>query len=191
MYHIVQHLVHGDYKNTLNMLTTMLEISEKKTVVELGCGDGGFSKFFIKKGLQYYGIDNNSSRIKVAQKKAPQGKFFVGDVENFDFSIITKCNLFFCHSLLHHLDDNQCNKLIKNILSLNENIKIVVVEPVRPETWYSNPIRTIIANLDDGNYIRTLDEWKKLLGPWIKKIEIVNKLPRWPELTLFAQLSSN
>jgi len=169
MYYIVQHLVHGDYKNTLNRLTTMLDIGENKVVVELGCGDGGFSEFFIKKGLQYYGIDNNSARIRVAQKKMPYGKFFVADVENFDFSTLPHCNLFFCHAVLHHIDDNQCNKLIKNILSLDENVKFVIIEPIRPETWYSNPVSTIIANLDDGNYTRTLGEWKKMLGPWIKK----------------------
>jgi len=187
-YHVVQCIAHGNYGKTLKKLERFLDASPGDIVVEVGCGDSGFAKYFINHGCKYYGIDSDEQRIKIAQKKIPEGFFICADLMNFDFSTLPTCNNYFCYGVLHHLDDNQCNKLIKKIMVISDNIKFVAMEPIRPFPWYTNPIATFCVNMDDGNYIRTYDSWTELYGTWLKKSEIKSELPRWPVRYLFALL---
>ena len=190
MYHIVQCLVHGNYEKTLKILSKMLDIENGDIIVELGSGDGGFSRNILQMGCQYYGIDADEERVKIAQQNIPKASFFASDLIDFDFSTIPITKQYFCHGLLHHLDDEQCKKLIKKIIGIDDNVRFVTIEPVRPITWYSNPIGTIVSNMDDGDYIRTIDSWKELFNPWLSKLEILNLFPRWPIPFVFCLLES-
>jgi len=76
IYHLVQYLVHGNYNKTLKKLCNTLNIKKGNVVVELGSGDGGFSKFLLKMGCQYYGIDSDEERIKIAKQKRTQCKLY-------------------------------------------------------------------------------------------------------------------
>jgi len=189
LYHFVQYVAHGNYASTLNRLNKMLCVHHGDVVVELGCGDGGFAEYFLKQGCKYFGIDQDEERIIIAKKKILEGSFITGNLMNFDFNSIPKSKHYFCHGLLHHLDDEQCHKLIKRVMSINNDMKFVTIEPIRPNPWYSNPIATFLANMDDGDYIRTHNSWKNLLNEWLKKSETMNRLPpRWLVPAMFALL---
>ena len=190
MYQLALQIACGNFSETLKRLYKMLNIKKGDVVVELGSGVGGFSKFLLKEGCQYYGIDNNEERVKIAKQKEPNANFITADLMNFDFSTLPKSNQFFCHALLHHFDDEHCTKLIKRIIQIHEDIKFVAIEPVRPYPWYSNPIGTIISNMDDGDYIRSINSWKELFSPWLSKLEILSRLPRWPVPAVFGLLTS-
>jgi len=188
LYHVVQIVAHGDYSKTLTKLYSLLNINHGDVVVELGCGDGGFAKYFLNKGCKYFGIDLDKERIKIAQQKNPEGKFFASDLMDFDWTSLPQSKKYCCKGLLHHLSDEQCKKLIKKVTSLNKEIKFLAVEPIRPNTWYSNPLGTFFANMDDGKYIRKINPWKELFGPWLETIETMSRRPRWPVDALFAIL---
>ncbi len=56
-------------------------------VLDIGCGYGRLSDFFVSRGCRYYGIDVNSSAIEAARKEFPGngGEFLVGNVEKTYF----------------------------------------------------------------------------------------------------------
>ena len=190
IYDIVQHIAHGNHNETLKKLHKMLDVKKEDVVIELGSGSGGFSKYFLDIGCQYYGFDSDKGRVEMSKQKEPNANFIAADLTDFDFTTIPYSNHFFCNSLLHHLDDEQCKILIKKITEINDDVKFVIIEPIRPSLKYTNPIGTFICNMDDGNYIRTLNSWKKLFSPWLSNIEVQNRLPRWPVSAVFSLLVS-
>lgn len=183
-YGTLQYLVHGNYKKTLPRLQRFLGFGNGDIVVELGCGAGSFSEYFIKQGCTYYGIDKDAERIEVAEKNRNDGFFILTDLMAFDFSSLPPCKHFFCHGVLHHLDNDQCHQLIERVTNLGSDVKFVAIEPIRPDHWYLNPIGTIVSNLDEGNYIRTIISWKELYSSRLEQSYIMPLLPRWP-LKLF------
>lgn len=62
-------------------------------VLDIGCGYGRLSDFFVSRGCRYYGIDVNSSAIEAARRNAVAkrefhrnySEFLVGDVEKTYF----------------------------------------------------------------------------------------------------------
>lgn len=188
LYHLTQRIVHGNYYNSLRILEELLELKQNDTVVELGCGDGILASYFIDRGYRYYGIDVDIERIKKAQKIAG-GHFFASDLLQFDFSNIPPSTKFFCYGVLHHLSDNQCIQLLNKITSLRKDIRFAIIEPVRPSTWQSNPFSSIVFRFDDGKYIRTLESWKKICNPFLKKVELKKLSARWPIDIIIALLS--
>jgi len=184
-YHLVQLIAHGNYKETLAKLDQLLEIKKGEIIVELACGDEGFSEYYINKGCEYYGIDVNKERIKIAQEKNSKGHFFTSDILEFDFKKIPPTNKYFCHGFLHHLNDRQCIQLVNKITHLRNDVIFVAIEPIRVKHWYHNPLAWIIVNMDDGKYIRTLDKWYSLLNPWKGKVEILSRLLRHNDQVLF------
>lgn len=55
-------------------------------VLDLGCGNGRFLKYFGEKMTDYYGVDVSVNLIKIAKKIYPQAKFTVADALNLPFS---------------------------------------------------------------------------------------------------------
>jgi len=187
-YHFVQWLAHGNYKNTLKRLDEFLEIKKNDNIIELGCGDGGFANHFINSNYNYYGVDVDVDRIKVAQEKIPRAKFFASDILKFDLRTLPANSKIFCHGVLHHIKDEECKKLIENVLELKNDMFFVAIEPIRSKHWYTNPIGTFLTQIDDGKYIRTFDEWMNLFKNLIERKEIMSQLPRWPVDALFVKL---
>ncbi len=179
LYHIVQKIAHGNYEDKLESLFKLLDAKKEDIIIELGCGVGGFSNYVLKRGFQYYGIDMDQERVEIAKQKEPKATFITSDLTKFDFLSIPNSKKFFCMEVLHHLDDEQCKKVINNVTQIHNNVKFVAIEPIRPELQYTNPIGTFVADHDDGNYIRKLEEWKILFEPWLKEI-IILKNYRWP-----------
>ena len=188
MYHLAQYITCGNYGDTLKKLYEFLNIKSGDVVIELGSGDGGFSKYLIQKGCKYYGIDLDKDRVKIAKQKEPGANFIAADLLNFDFTTLPSSTKYFCHGVLHHLDDSKCKELFKKVTSIREYIQFVAIEPVRPDRWYTNPVGTLISNMDEGNYVRTLNSWSELFQPWLKKMDVLSRMPRWPIPAVFALL---
>ena len=55
-------------------------------VLDLGCGNGRFHNSFIKKDVQYIGIDPSEKLIDIARKNHPSGNFQVASGDSLPFS---------------------------------------------------------------------------------------------------------
>lgn len=90
-------------ENVVNNIEKTLNLKSSDRILEIGCGAGYLSNYFIQKKYCYTGIDYSENMIKTCKKKY-RSNFYVGNALNldfkddsFDFTII--------YSVLHYLDN--------------------------------------------------------------------------------------
>src|SRR5579864_588814 len=55
---------------------------KRRTILDLGCGNGSLSHELSKLGFEVSGIDRSDSGIQIARQAFPEVRFSVGDVED-------------------------------------------------------------------------------------------------------------
>ena len=58
---------------------------KKKKILDAGCGEGRFSRYFIENGYDITGMDFSEEYVRVAKKNLKKGKFVVGSVTRIPF----------------------------------------------------------------------------------------------------------
>jgi SAM-dependent methyltransferase len=180
IYSGLQNFVHRGHRGTFDLLARLLEINPGETVVEIGCGTGILAHHFVGRGYDYWGIDLDPGRIAIARQQTPEAHFLICDALAIEHAGLPHFQRAFIHGVLHHLNDSQTRKIIGHILSLGRDMTLVVIEPFRRPRWWNNPLGALIARLDEGRYVRTLEEWRDLFGPNIEVWATRNLWPRWP-----------
>lgn len=80
--------VEGDYARRFILDAPMLkraELSEARTVLDVGCGEGRFCRMLAAKGLNTVGIDPAEALIREAQRLHPRGAYRVAGAEDLPF----------------------------------------------------------------------------------------------------------
>jgi len=98
-------------------------------VLDLGCGNGRFLPAIRERGGRYFGIDNSTELIKIAQSRYPNENFQVADALDLPFA-----NNFFdqvyCIAVLHHIPSKDLRlkalKQIKKVLKPGGNLILTV-----------------------------------------------------------------
>jgi SAM-dependent methyltransferase len=99
------------YSEYLNgpALKRMIGDVEKKKVLDVGCGEGYFSRYFAKAGAQVTGIDLSDDLIKAAaedEERHPLGvKYFVADAANLNMLRSDSFDLAYCYMALLDIRD--------------------------------------------------------------------------------------
>lgn len=139
--------------------------SKKDYVLDYGCGVGFFSKIFNKR--KYIGLEINSNFIKRA-KKINRGYRFKNFNEKKLEKYIKNVDAVLINNVLHHMSDKQIKDSIYFIKknSKKKKIKLIAIEPVFPKEFFS--LQFFMKALDIGNYIRTINEYKKQLKKYSK-----------------------
>ena len=101
-------------------------------IIDLGCGNGRDTFFFLKHSIQSIGIDQSEIVIEGNKAKSAKlgfdGSFFIGDFSNFDFNAI--CDgpySIYSRFTLHAINYKEEDKLFKHIIS-NINLKYLFIE---------------------------------------------------------------
>lgn len=71
-------------------------------VLDIGCGNGRLSHFLKNEPVNYIGIDNNRTMLKIAKKKNPKAKFRYGDICKLPFPA-RSFDTVWSIAVLHHL----------------------------------------------------------------------------------------
>lgn len=77
-------------------------LNSKDRVLDLGCGNGRFYESFVKREVEYLGVDPSANLINIAKKNHSQGNFQVASGDSLPFSD----NYFdkvFSIAVLHHI----------------------------------------------------------------------------------------
>lgn len=131
---------------------------DKASILDIGCGPATNADCFT--GWKYLGVDLNPEYIKVAASKFPHLNFAVADAAKLDLDG-EKFDVVLINSLMHHLNDAECDDLLRGIKpALNENSVIIVQEPITPGK--RKRIMRFLMKQDRGDYFRPLEEWKKV-----------------------------
>ena len=94
------------YSEYLNgpALKRMIGDVEGKKVLDIGCGEGYFSRFFAKTGAEVTGIDLSDALVKAAvdeEERHPLGiKYFAADVANLNMLKSENFDIAFCYMAL-------------------------------------------------------------------------------------------
>lgn len=72
-----------------------------KKILDVGCGPGRDSKFFVDKGFEVEGIDTSVEFVRMATKNVHQGKFYQMDMRDIEFPENSFDGIWVCASFLH------------------------------------------------------------------------------------------
>ncbi|MDQ6802409.1 MAG: class I SAM-dependent methyltransferase [Acidobacteriota bacterium] len=92
----VQHADTNDYRNGL-LMPFMLELLgdvRGMTILDLGCGEGGYSRELTARGAKVVGVDGSSRLVEIARQRAPGIQYVVANanaleaIESESFEIV-------------------------------------------------------------------------------------------------------
>lgn len=161
------------YERQVNSLSLLALSDNHGTAIDLGCGDGRFTKDIASRYKNVVGVDYSNEMLKVAKLHCPDARFILSDLETNFPKFNTKADLVICKLLLMYI------KNIDNIAGrsydvLNKN-GIIVISVTHPLKWVSESLK---GNIKNPNYLGYLSEteipWKiandkNLLSPFINR----------------------
>lgn len=144
-------------------LLAYVKFESIESALDLGCGPGTNAKYFS--GIRYVGVDLNSRYIAYAQKHF-SGSFIAADATDFSAERET-FDLILINSLMHHLDDDACRRLLKNAKkSLSSRGAVHILDAIRNE---KPSLSRVLADLDRGHYMRAPDRWESIIGAFFQE----------------------
>ena len=86
-----------------------------KNALDIGCGDGRYLLFLVKRGFRITGLDSSPTAISMAKKALePSGQLIVADMFDYPYPTNTY-DLVISHAALHHGLKTQVISLLKKI----------------------------------------------------------------------------
>ena len=136
---------------------------------DIGCSDGLLAQSINLDNTKYFGYDIDAININSAKKKIKNSKnitFYCKSIDNITV-INKKKKLFTLLGVFHHLNDQQIINFTKK---LSKNDHVIALDGFYHQN--QNIISIILKRLDQGNFIRDYNGYKKLLKNFIfsKKI---------------------
>lgn len=155
VYSFFQSLV-GAFRSRRRVIRDHLRPRPGDSVLEVGCGPGEFFEYFPNE-INYTGFDLSQSYIDFAQRKYAHrrnAQFHCADVSEFALNDPGRFDICFAAGVLHHLSDEECNKLFKTAQSaLKKGGRFVSIDPVFVEG--QSRIAKYIISKDRGQNVRT------------------------------------
>lgn len=139
-----------------------------ESILDVGCGTGDMAQ--LLEGSNYVGLDTNKSYIETAiARSGGRGKFIhakAGDLPALGLSEFDKVILV---GILHHLDDAEASILMAALpTAMKPGAKLIAIE----NAWDPHQATTarVLLALDRGRYVRSVDEYERLVNPYFDKI---------------------
>jgi len=98
---------------------------KRKKILDAGCGEGRFSKYFIDSGANITSMDFSEEYIHLNEKNIPNGKFTVGSVTNIPFPSNTFDYIFTVDVLQHVPNLKKALQEFQRVLKKNGTLIIV------------------------------------------------------------------
>lgn len=147
IFNLAQFILEGDYSDFLKRA-----VKTSGKTLDIGCGTGEFCK--VIEG-EYTGIDLNEGHIRYASKKYgnKKRKFLVMDARKIPFPK-KRFNNSLIINIMHHCPKKDFIEVLRSSEKVTRD-QIIILDMVPPKY---NPISKTLYKLDQGKYIRTLDE---------------------------------
>ncbi len=91
----------------------LLDLPKDSFIVDCGCGNGELTAKIKEKGYRVLGLDGSENMIALAKKNHPDIEFKYGDIVNFKLD--KKADGIFSNAVLHWIDKNKQEIMLKNI----------------------------------------------------------------------------
>lgn len=130
----------------LDQIQKLMIYQQQKTILDIGCGVGLFTKSWIDNGFDYTGIDQINYAVEIAKTKYPEGRFETADILNYEGSF----DIVFSHTVLQHVHKNFKDLFLQKIYNLIKPLGYFIVyedvlnppkeiTDLRAEKWNKHP----------------------------------------------------
>ena len=163
MFNFIRGTLDGSQNEIREYMQQILHLTEDDYVLDMCCGTGDYAN--VVPG-RYLGIDINQRFIKFAQGRYindNRKQFVVCDAESTGLPDKSFKYSFFI-SALHHFSEPFNLLILKEISRLTQS-KIVVVDLVPCQKYF---LKHFLTKLDRGDYVRTIEEQRKLINRVLK-----------------------
>lgn len=130
-------------------------------IIDIGCADSTILNHLENK-YSYHGYEIDkyfTDKLKLKYKSNKKYQFYNKSVDEINFEKFNPdTSLIILVGLFHHIDDFQ----VKNLIEKTKNFKIFAIDAVKIDG--QKMITKLLMALDKGNFIRKLDNYKKLLN---------------------------
>ena len=134
-------------------------------ILDIGCGPGSIFSYFPD-GVHYVGFDLSEEYVEAAVKSyGHKGTFFAGDVETVELNPYAPFDKILAIGVLHHLSDEQVTIMMKKVMAaLRPGGALITLDGcfTKPQ----NPLARRIIAADRGEYVRTLEQYQRLVEPF-------------------------
>jgi len=131
-------------------------------VLDIGCGPAAFWDRYKDLGqITYVGIEPNRAYVDVARARFPDVELHAGQVREVRASIDGTFDLVVLEGVLHHIDEETAREALAfGAERLRPGGRLVALDTVLVPR--QNPIARMLARLDRGKNVRTLDGYRNL-----------------------------
>jgi 2-polyprenyl-3-methyl-5-hydroxy-6-metoxy-1,4-benzoquinol methylase len=147
-------------KSLPEQLNNYLDNNRYEEIHDIGCSDGLLARSINLDNTKYFGYDIDAININSAKKKFKNSKninFYCKSIDNIKVSNKKK-KLFILVGVFHHLNDQSIINFTKK---LSKNDHVIALDGFYHQN--QNIISIILKRLDQGNFIRDYNSYKKLL----------------------------
>ena len=148
-----------------------IDITQYKTVLDIGCGTGALCKTLYDKGLKVVGVDPSIGMLNQAKDKLKNtdielvhiipGEKFPFEDKSFDMAITSY--------VAHGLDSNERIKLYKEMKRLAK--KVVIIHDYNKNRGL---LTTIVEWLENGDYFNFIKVAEKEMEEVFKEVRVTN-----------------
>ena len=151
-------LLENDFQEIRARIRRELVLGKGLRSLDLACGPGAFSDLFD--GDDYVGLDLNRRYIEHARRHR-KGTFVVGDARGVELPD-ARFDQILVFGLLHHLSDADVRAVLRECRRLlAPGGHALVIEDI-PTLSRLNLIGHLIHNVENGEYIRPPEEYRRL-----------------------------
>ena len=147
-------------KSFTEQLTNYLVNNRYAEIHDIGCSDGFLAHNINLDNTKYFGYDIDVININSAKKKFKNNTNITFCYKSIDNIKITnkKNKIFILKGVFHHLNDQEIINFTKK---LKKNDAVIALDGFYHQN--QNIISVILKRLDQGNFIRDYNGYKKLL----------------------------
>jgi len=147
-------------KSFTEQLGNYLDNNRYAEIHDIGCSDGLLAQSINLHNTKYFGYDIDAININSANKKFKNSKnikFYCKSIDNI--KIISKNKkIFILNGVFHHLNDQQIINFTKK---LSKSDCVIALDAFYHQN--QNIISIILKQLDQGNFVRDYNGYKKVL----------------------------
>lgn len=161
----------GDYKLRKIYCRDYIKAKGGDRIIDIGCGPANMVEY-LPKDIDYVGFDDSKTYIENAKKKFPQSNYtFFCERVNFAKDFDEKFDIIMANAILHHLDDNEAEKLISFAAkNLKPGGRFLSLDGCF--TQNQSKIKNWLLKNDRGKFVRTKDEYFKLFSKYFNNIKV-------------------
>jgi SAM-dependent methyltransferase len=141
----------------LNLMLKKLRLKSGETLLDLGCGNGRYSKVFSLRGMSVVGLDISKVALDLAKKQCGECNLVLGDASRLPFRDKAFDKVFAVDIIEHVQNDFEC---LNEIVRVTKNTGIILISFPRNKKFFKFSEDNRLGHLHayEKDFIKTLLE---------------------------------